>query len=225
MSFKYAALLAAVINFLSSLAMLLFLNPALDPKNSLAAKLQYLLARPGAWTGSWILWIFAALSLILLLIHWGTALDHFTEGRSRPWIIFGTLIACLGLIPDTIAEVLYLGTLPDLAKQTLAHGDIAAISSRFHDWENTALLLTGFLGNGLYCLGGLTLQSFTLKYGALPRFCRYFGFVVWICGLALSTAVLFKSSVGMYLLTALTMASFILWSFFLGTLRHPRTSS
>jgi hypothetical protein len=220
---RRASLAASALNLLASVLLALFLNRALDPEQSVGRKLQELATPSPTWAGSWLVWMLAALSLILFFVHWGDWLDRFTHGEDRAWILFGVLLGCLGMIPDTLAETLYLGTLPRLAKQALeaGPGEAKAAIQSFSDWEFSARLLTGFLGNGFYALGGLVLQCLALKTKALPAFCRYFGFIVWGSAVALSAAVLAANTPILYASTAVTMASFVLWSAWLGGSTQP----
>ncbi len=220
---KNAALLAAVINFLASMAMLFILKPGLTPENGIETRFEYIRTHSSLWTASWLVWIFAAISLIYFLIQWSLILDQITQGRYRGWIVLGGVLGCLGMIPDSIAEVLYLGLIPEIAQQNLGvtTSELHGLWVKLQEWERVAMLLTGFLGNGFYCLGGLILQSFSFKARALPGFCRMSGFVMWIAGLSLSVATLFKNIELVILCTALTMAGFVLWSFLIYLLPHP----
>lgn len=220
--FKSSAVFACGTNLLASMAMVLFLEPGLNTKYALADRMQRIISSSIVWRISWLTWIFAAIALIFFLIQWGYRLDQKTQNQDRPWVIFGVMIGCLGLIPDTIAEVLYMQFLPQLAEHALKevgpeHFDI--FSLRYQDWESTAQHLTGFLGNGFYCLGGAILQWVTLKNKLFSKFFRYFGVLVWMFGFLLSTSVFVNWSVGVNLFTALTMSFFVCWTFFIGILK------
>jgi len=212
-----------MLNFLASILLALSLNRALNPGLPLEIKLHELAQPATTWAGSWLVWMLAAISLILFFVHWGYWLDHFSQGKDRAWIIFGVLLGSLGMIPDTLAETLYLGTLPRLAKQAVAAGpaEAKAALQSFADWEFSARMLTGFLGNGFYALGGLVLQCLSFRSKALPSFCRYFGFAVWISAVALSAAVLAANTPFIYVSTAMTMGYFVWWSAWLGFSTQP----
>lgn len=211
--FRMAALFAAIINFIASMVMLFILDQGLNPNYSIERRFEYLASHPNLWKLSWLSWIFAAIALIFFLIQWGHWIKSKSNGRYDAWITFGVITGCLGLVPDTIAEVVYMHLLPQLA--TLSE------KSSFLQWESLAQFLTGFLGNGLYCVGGFTLQCVSLKTKTLPTFCRYFGFVIWLSGFMLSASVFSNCFKGMYVFTALTMASFVIWTFGVSLLRHP----
>src|SRR5215831_99140 len=116
----------SMLNLLASILLALSLNRALNPGLPLEIKLHELAQPAATWAGSWLVWMLAAISLILFFVHWGYLLDHFSQGKDRAWIIFGVLLGSLGMIPDTLAETLYLGTLPRLAKQAAAAGPAEA---------------------------------------------------------------------------------------------------
>jgi len=211
--FKLAALLAAIVNLIASIVMLFILDHGLNPNHPIEYRFDYLTTHPITWKLSWLSWIFAAIALIFFLVQWGHWIKSKSNGRYDAWIAFGVIIGCLGLVPDTIAEVVYMHLLPQLA--TLPE------KSSFLQWESLAQFLTGFLGNGLYCVGGFTLQCVSLKTKTLPTFCRYFGFVIWLFGFMLSASVFIDWFQGIYAFTALTMASFVIWAFAVSLLRHP----
>lgn len=220
---RRAALVATLANLVAAFVMLLFLSPGLEQALPARERLDYIAEHGTIWIFSWGLWILAALTLIFLMLNWAWHLNSLESGRrGRPIIIFGALVACLGLIPDTMAETLFIAVLPGLASQlSLADAPLREqIISDFMMWENLATHFTGFLGNGFYSLGGLVLQLVSFRSGALPVLPRYFGFVVWISGFMLSLATLLGWHFGVVFFTGLTMISFVLWSGMLSLIKE-----
>lgn len=213
-SFKNAALIAVVINSLASGVLFFILRPGLDSSIQISERLSYIHHYRLLWVTSWCIWILAAVSLIYFFVHWGVLLEKLSQGKHRTKVIFGVLIGTLGMIPDTIAETLYTGLLPRLAEQgisILGSGSRLAVLE-FFNWEQVGILLTGFLGNGFYCIGGLTLNLVALNIKRFPRKWALACLPVWIFSFTLSVAALIGSTLGLMITTALTMASFVLWT-------------
>lgn len=212
--FRLSAFVTAGMNLIAATAMLVFLRPGLVPLE-VKERISYIATNPMLWKLTWGLWILAALSLICFLIHWSWVLDHFSQKKYRGIIIFGALVGSLGMIPDTIAETFYLSIIPNLANEATQSNNaqlLIQIHGEFVNWEYLASNLTGFLGNGFYCVGGLTLNLVSIKISNFPKFWAYAGIPVWLFGLGLSIATFIGSILGLQVFTALTMISFIAWS-------------
>jgi hypothetical protein len=212
--FRISAFIAAGINLLAALAMLLFLRPGLVPLE-VAERISYIVSNFMLWKMTWGLWILAALSLICFFIHWAWLLDRISQKKYRGIIIFGALVGSLGMIPDTIAETFYISIIPQLANEALQISDtqqLTLIHSEFIKFEYLASTLTGLLGNGFYCIGGLTLSLVSITISDFPKFWAYAGLPIWFFGFGLSMASFFNSILGLQVFTALTMISFIAWS-------------
>ena len=106
--FKRSALFAALVNGAAAGGMLMLLKPGLLPPEAAMDRLAYIAANPWPWKLVWGSWIAAALCLIFLFAQWGALLDRWSAGDCRGPIVFGVLAGALGMIPDTLAEVLYL---------------------------------------------------------------------------------------------------------------------
>lgn len=194
--------------------MVFCLVPGLDPALHTSVRLFYVEDHRVAWTLSWLVWIGAALSLVYFLTAWGAWLKRGTEERFHAAARFGALVGALGLVPDTIAETLYIGIVPRFAGM-IPSGPPEAVTdvlNQFAIWETAATFFTGFLGNGLYCVGGLTLTLVSLKAARASRGVFLAGLPTWIFGFGLSAAALFQHEMGLKIFTALTMASFTVFS-------------
>ncbi len=202
--FKRSALIAAVINGIAALLMLVALRDGLLPSIDINIRVAYINDHPLLWKLSWCCWIFAAISLIYFFIQWGLWLDEHSQRKNRTLLVPGVLIGCLGLAADTIAEILYIAYIPQLAR--------ALLIPELERLEPFVAMMTGFLGNGLYCIGGLFLTTAALK--SLQPVRRWFAMSlpVWIFGLGLSWSAFTESAMGMQVTTALTMTTFIIWA-------------
>ncbi|MGV7220469.1 MAG: hypothetical protein ACQ9MH_02940 [Nitrospinales bacterium] len=224
--FRFSAFIAAGINLLAAMAMLLFLRPGLVPME-VTERISYIVANTLLWKMTWGLWILAALSLICFFIHWAWMLDQFSQKKCRGIIIFGALVGSLGMIPDTVAETLYLSIIPKLANEASQISDtqqLRLIHGEFMKFEFLASTLTGLLGNGFYCVGGLTLSLVSVNVSDFPKFWAYAGLPIWLFGFGLTIATFFNSILGLEIFTALTMISFIAWSGLLSLFIHIKKS-
>jgi hypothetical protein len=216
---RFAARAAFLFNATASGLMVLFLRNGLDPSLPLTMRLQFIAEHKIPWQGSWLVWIFSALSLIHLFVCWGRWLWADASERSRNWIVFGVLAGSLGMIPDTLAETIYLGLLPSLATDALGtHASHLTIAANLSVWLAAAQIFTGFLGNSFYCLGGLSLCLVMLRDKKMPHAVTRTSLFIWLTGFGLSATSLTQNNTALITMTALTMGSFILWTFWLGWL-------
>jgi len=198
--------------------MLFFLAQGLDAAWPIETRLLYITNHQVLWTVCWIAWIFAAVSLIYFLVNWGILLEHLATESMRPKIVFGVLISALGMIPDTIAETLYIGLIPQLANNAKVNlaGSPSGAFHEFAMWQQCINLITGFLGNGFYCVGGLTLALISLKTKPFPKKWALASFPIWLVGFGLSVAALLDHNAMLKFTTAFTMVAFVVWAACLG---------
>ncbi len=205
------ALAASAVNFLAALLMATVLKPAL-PTGSYPERFYYLAGeRPLLWLG-WGTWMAAAGTLLLFF----DGLSSRLEGEPLSRAVRGLALA--GMVPDLLAETLAAGLLPDLAARYLEAPPEAKLflAQSFATWDRVMVLLTGFLGNGLYTLAGILLSFLLLRTGELPSSLILLGAPAWAAGLFLSGATLLGSVPGMFLSTALLMPFFCLWTLAVG---------
>jgi hypothetical protein len=209
-SFRKAILLCLLLNALASALMLLFLRQGVDPSLEVIERVRYIAAHPGWWRLSWLVWMAAALSLIYFFIHWGLFLDGHAP---RALIIFGVIVGSLGMMPDILAETLFLGLLPRLGQEILQapEGSQGALLQSFAHWQWATTLVSGFVGNGFYALGGLILNGASHRSGRFRKIFVWLGWPTWVfaVGLSVSTAGMWRTP--LILFTALTMGWFLFW--------------
>jgi hypothetical protein len=211
-NFKRASLIAAIFNIAASLVMVFFLKPGLDPAIEIGSRLAYISQNQNTWILCWGLWILAATSLIYFFVQWGLFLFHTSRARFHGLTVFGMFIGCLGMIPDTIAEVLYITVFTHYAKLNVMSVANEIYLMDFYKWEHINAMLTGFLGNGFYCIGGLSLSIVSLSCIALPKIWSRLSLPIWLFGFSLSGAAILQSQTGLIVTTALTMGTFCLWT-------------
>lgn len=208
---RCAAVIALVVNLVASLLLLFFLRSGVDRSIPIAERLAFITTWSGLWIACWFVWIAAALTLIHFFVHWALWLDETLDGKHRGLTLFATLIGSLGLMSDTLAETLFSGLIPQLARDYVNTGATATeLLQTIVLWERLATLMTGFLGNGLYCIGGFLLNLVSLSSTTRATAFK-FGISVWLSGFALSAASLADHNIGMIATSASTMALFVLF--------------
>jgi hypothetical protein len=194
-----AAYLAAALNLLAALAMLLILRLGLPaPGSQLEDRAAYLTTHLHAWWGAWLLWHAAAIALLAFYVvlagQWW---------RAAPLrCVLALLCTATGLAADLSAEALYMGLAPTLSPPALV------------TLETAAGLLTGYVANGLYTVAGALLTWAGAH--ALPRLLVLLSLPVWAAGAALSAATLAQSLQGQFWSTAILMPAFVLWAALIG---------
>jgi hypothetical protein len=194
----YATLVVAVVIFIACVLMAGPMRPGLPVVAELSARTAYIQSHLGLWQMGWGFWMLSALGLLLFCSLLATALPQ------TPMRVLGLTLVALGLVPDLIAEVLYAFVFPAM----LSAGSSAELLFFI---DQTALHLTGFLGNGLYNLGGLVLTILLLNHRPALKLWLYPGVVAWIAGLGLSAAIVMQQFGLAEMLTGLSMALSTFW--------------
>lgn len=143
--------------------------------NSLAERHEFIQHNTALWQLGWLNWMFAALGLLTFC----TMLLPFIP--KSEWRTLGILFVALGIAPDLSAEVIFAFVIP---QSHLVDPTLVAMQTL----ELIAIQLTGTLGNGLYNIGGLLLNSLLLSNQRLPRKLILIGIPAWFFGFGLSIA-------------------------------------
>ncbi|MDR6985181.1 hypothetical protein J2X32_003838 [Rheinheimera pacifica] len=192
----YTTLLIALLIFIACLMMNGPMRPGLPVGDDLATRLAYINANLTLWQWGWLSWMAAALSLLAFAVMLSTQLQ---PGAARQ---YGVLLVALGMAPDLMAQTLYAFVMPQVAAT-----DIALL--QFIDL--LAMHLTGFLGNGLYNLGGMLLTLALLKQQPALKLWLYPGIVAWLLGLGLSVSIALQQLKLAEYFTAASMVLSTLW--------------
>jgi hypothetical protein len=193
---RKVAFLAAGANALAGAAMLFVLRLGLPPQG-LSVRSAFISSHQVVWRLGWLGWNIAAITLL------GLFLALASRWRKEAPFLCGLaiVVATAGLAADLGAEGLLAGS----------------TGSTLHDLslaQSEALLLTGYVGNGLYTAAGILLTAAGRK--ELPTGLLALAGLVWAAGLWLSAATLLGSSSGEAASTGILMASFVLWAALLG---------
>lgn len=193
------AYLSAAVNAVAAVVMVAVLRAGLPGGSDTAGqRLLFIQAHVWQWRVGWLTWNLAALSLLALYV----ALGRVT-GMQRTLLVRVALVfAAAGLAGDLAAEALIMGLEPSLA------------TSAFAVAERATLLLTGYLGNGLYTVAGAML-TWCLRH-ALPRWLVALASALWAAGFALSITTLIDSTAGEVVTTGVVMVLFVAWAGLVG---------
>ena len=202
-----AAYVAAGVNLAAGLVLLLALRHGIPAGESdLSARITYVGDHALVWRLGWLVWNLAAISLlgffVVLAARW----------RERSPILCGLALLCAaaGLAADLGAEAILAVVSPGLRGKTYA------------TVESVAVALTGYLGNGLYSVGGILLTVAGRR--DLPPALLRLAAAVWAVALWLSVATLVSSNAGQFASAAALMPLFVLWAALTGRWLSGRAS-
>lgn len=200
-----ALLIIAVIT-LACFMMAFGMAEGLPGNPDVSSRLVYLSEHTQRWQFGWLTWMTSAIGLLTFCI---LIAQHIPHGLMRT---LGITLVAIGIAPDISAEMLYAFVLPDIQNP-----------ETFLLLDRLAMLLTGFVGNGAYCLGGLLLNLALFRNQTLSRHMLYFGLPSWLIGLLISISTTLNHIPSAALFTAIAMVWNVMWMFWFAqsVLRHP----
>lgn len=165
---------------------------------TVAERMVFVIEHRQIWTLSWLVWMFSALGLFVFC---NILADELSKSFLRT---VGIALVGLGIAPDLIAEVIYAFVLPEVVERRLG-------TQLYEVLEIIAMHLTGFLGNGLYNLGGLLLTVLAIWQGVFRSWVATWGVTAWLLGLMLSVSVAVGAVKAAELFTAISMVLSTAW--------------
>ena len=174
--------------------------------NTVAQRIAFIANNGFVWSASWFMWMISALGLFVFS---AILADELEQNLMRT---IGLALVAMGIAPDLIAEVIYAFVIPELIVRQLN-------TDMFEMLEIIAMHLTGFLGNGLYNIGGLTLTIAAIRQNVFGGWVAVWGVTAWVLGLLLSLSVAIGSLVAAELLTASAMVLSTSWMLVFAYLR------
>src|SRR5262245_21721158 len=196
-----AAFIALALHLVAGLAMLLVLRRGLETNTDLLGRLRFLAEHPGAWRAAWLTWSLAALSILYFYDAFARA--HFDSGRPMRAAV---LLGAAAVMADLSGEAIEVISIPDLAAAALIQ---PAAQSLFFSRHHLAVLLTGFLANGLYTAAAVLLCWFARR--AYPLWTLAAGLGVGVSGTWLTAAALIGSTAGMFWSNVVLIPCIALW--------------
>lgn len=195
---RRAAVLALCLHLIAGVLMVLVLRWGLETNPDFQNRMSFIVAHQPLWFIAWFSWTASALGILYFYTAFAAA-----HQQSMPFAVFLT-IAAVG--PDLAAQVIEIGILPSLASSVLQR---ASAPESFLQMHRVAVLLSGYLANGLYSLTALMLTwSARYKY---PRIVSLAGMLVGISGLVLSAAALANSVTGMFWCNVVLVPAILVW--------------
>ncbi|HKC11401.1 MAG TPA: hypothetical protein VKI41_05020 [Vicinamibacteria bacterium] len=179
--------------------MALILRHGLETNADLADRLRFVAQRRLLWTTGWITWTVAAVTILNFYARFAAA--HRSRGASPAPLRTAVVLTVAAVGADWTAQSFEMFVLPGLAR--------AGNTAGFLAWHRAAVLLTGFLANGLYTIAALLLVWASRH--AYPRWIQMAGFGVVAGGSILSAMAWADSAVGMLLANVLLVPSLLVW--------------
>ncbi len=176
----------AAANFLAMVALATVLAPG-TPLAEAATRASYVRDHLAVWRGGWLLWIVAAVSLLVFYRWWGRRIGAGPAALA---------IAFVGFAADLSAEALLIAVVPDRP-----------------DLARASFLVTGGVANGCYTLAGVVLSLRTPQLrGPLAAWTG----AVWLAGAALSAFALVEEPLGVAISASALFALFLPWLLVVG---------
>lgn len=179
--------------------MALILRHGLETNADLTDRLRFVAARRLLWTAGWLSWTVAAVTILNFYARFAAA--HRSRGVPAAPLRTAVLLTIAAVGADWTAQAFEMFVLPGLARSANATG--------FLVWHRAAVVLTGFLANGLYTISALLLVWASRR--AYPRWIQAAGFGVVVGGSILSAAALADSAAGMLFATVMLLPCLLAW--------------
>lgn len=205
-----ASVIAIVVHLVAGLCMATILRQGLDTTAEFAYRLSFLTENRSLWITGWLSWNIAALSILYFYFCFAEAYGY--GNNSSGWVLrFAVLIATGGIAADLGAEALEMGLLPDLAQKILTQpaGVAAMETETFLATHRAAVMMTGYVANGLYTISA-ALLIFATRH-QYSKLVQLVGYLVVTGGILLSASCLANSVSGMVWSNAVLMPALLVW--------------
>jgi hypothetical protein len=193
-----AAWLAFWAHLIAGMAMALILRHGLETNAEPTDRLGFIARHTSLWTFGWLCWTVAALTILNFYARFAAA--HRSRASPGPFRA-AVWLTVLAVAADWMAQAIEVLVLPGFAR--------SADAGSFLAWHRTAVLLTGFLANGLYTISAFLLVS--ASRGAYPRWVVMMGFGVVAGGSILSLAATLDSAAGMIVANVVLVPCLLAW--------------
>jgi hypothetical protein len=187
---RRAATIAFCLHLVAGAAMALILRNGLETNPDFLNRVSFIVDHAALWTFAWLTWTAAAVAI--LYFYAAFAVEHQT-GPIAVWLT----IAAIG--PDLCAQAIEIGALPQIATR----------ADLFVTLHRIAVLMSGFVANGLY-----SASAFILAWTArrvYPAWIPAAGLATGIFGIALSAAALSNSADAMFWANVALLPCLLLW--------------
>lgn len=196
-----AAFIALTLHLVAGVAMVTVLRRGLETNPDLPDRLRFLAEHVGAWRAAWLAWSLAALSILYFYAVFVRAHSEF-GAPARVAVVLGAA----AVIADLSGEAIEMFALPHLAAAAPASPEGLSL---FLSRHRLAVLLTGFLANGLYTAATVLLCWWARR--AYPSWTLAAGVGIGFSGIWLSAAALTGSMAGMFWSNVALVPCILLW--------------
>ena len=195
-----AAWISLVVHAVAGAAMLLVLRRGLATNPDLSDRIRFVAESLSSWRLAWATWNLAALSILYFFGRMARVHDSGDPGIAR-WCRIAFRIAIAAVFFDLSAEMLMMFVLPAAASSRDA--------AKFLFVDRAAVLLTGFLANGLYTAAAAILALASRR--SYPLWTWSAGAAVGVAGTLLSFSALAGSIKGLFWTNAMLVPLLTLW--------------
>jgi hypothetical protein len=196
-----AAVVALCIHLLAGLSMLIVLRRGLETNPVFQDRLVFLVNSRPSWTFAWLTWTAAAIAILYFYVVFADV--------HRPGSRLAILLTVAGVGADLAGQAIEIGVLPRLAYQAHQASSTNAAAELFLALHRVAVMLSGYVGNGLYSVTAMLL-AWSARH-AYPAWVSSIGIAVGVFGIALSAATLLDSVAGMFWINVFLVPSILLW--------------
>ena len=201
---RRAATVAFCLHVLAGMAMAVVLRHGLETNPDFHDRLNFLVNHSVLWTFAWLTWTAAALAILYFYAAFASA--HEAGQVWKPVLRGAVLLTVAAIGPDLAAQAIEIGVLPAMANRILNANTGAELFLSLH---RAAIMMSGYVANGLYSLSALILAWSTRN--AYPVWVYGAGLAVGCFGLMLSAAALMDSANGMFWSNVLLVPSILFW--------------
>jgi hypothetical protein len=195
-----AAIIGFFVHLLAGVGMALILRHGLDTNPALQDRWSFLCNHRILWSLGWLTWTATALTILYFYIAFAAAHQANTLWQ------FAVLLSAAAIGPDLAAQAVEIGVLPEIAYRAFSGNSAAEL---FMDLHRTAVMMSGFVANGLYSVPALILALSTRQ--AYPFWIWIAGVAVGVFGFMLSAAALIDSVAGMFWANVVLVPAILLW--------------
>lgn len=194
---RAAAIIAFCLHLLAGASMALVLRNGLETNPNFQERLTFIVNHNMLWIGAWLTWTAAAIAILNFYIAFSSA--HQAGNLA-------VLLATAGIAADISAQAIEIGVLPAIAERVISTNVGIDLFVSFH---RTAVMMSGYVANGLYSLSALILVWSGRR--AYPVWVSSAGIATGCLGIALSAAALANSASGMFWTNVLLVPCLLFW--------------
>jgi hypothetical protein len=184
------ATIAFCLHLVAAAGMALILRNGLETNPDFLNRVSFIVDHTALWSFAWLTWTAAT---IAILCFYAAFSSFHQTGQIAVWLT----IAAIG--PDLCAQAIEIGALP----QIVTRADL------FVTLHRIAVLMSGFVANGLYSVSALIL-AWTARR-VYPQWVSLAGVAAGVLGFALPVAAIMNSAPGMFWTNVLLLPCLLVW--------------